>query len=427
VLWVAKTQAILRCSQRAHVQVFNFYEFFAGGGMVRAGLGPNWSCLFANDFDLLKAESYKSNFGEDNFILADVHELGVDDLPGIAELAWASFPCQDLSCAGNGLGIGDEGRKLRTRSGTFWPFIGLIRGLKARKRAPKLIVLENVLGLLATNSGADFRAVATAVSKLGYRLGAMVVDAKHFVPQSRPRLFIIGIAEGLLVPHEIRTSEPVNPWHPDLLLKAYRALPPKVMRNWIWFNPGTVPSTRKKLLDVVSERSPDIHWHTAAETNRLMRMMSPINLKKIRDAKRTGDRIIATLFLRMRPEHGVNRQRAEISFSDVAGCIRTPKGGGSRPRLLEVHGSEVRSRLLSPKEAATLMGLKKTYKLPKHYECAYRVIGDGVVVPAVAFIRSRILEPILLASKSTKRRRLASPRRERRQGRRVRLAIAREA
>jgi site-specific DNA-cytosine methylase len=43
------------------VQVFNFYEFFAGGGMVRAGLGPNWSCLFANDFDLLKAESYKSN------------------------------------------------------------------------------------------------------------------------------------------------------------------------------------------------------------------------------------------------------------------------------------------------------------------------------------------------------------------------------
>jgi site-specific DNA-cytosine methylase len=49
-----------------------YYEFFAGGGMARAGLGPNWTCLFANDIDLKKARSYATNWGEHNFVARDV-------------------------------------------------------------------------------------------------------------------------------------------------------------------------------------------------------------------------------------------------------------------------------------------------------------------------------------------------------------------
>src|SRR3954447_16166980 len=80
-----------------------YYEFFAGGGMARAGLGDNWKCLFANDHNRLKFSVYISNWGNDAFVLRDVHELVVNDLPGCPDLAWASFPCQDLSIAGNGL------------------------------------------------------------------------------------------------------------------------------------------------------------------------------------------------------------------------------------------------------------------------------------------------------------------------------------
>ena len=78
-----------------------FYEFFAGGGMARSGLGPRWRCLFANDVDDKKASCYRANFPGNELIVADVASLKLSDIPDVADLAWASFPCQDLSLAGN--------------------------------------------------------------------------------------------------------------------------------------------------------------------------------------------------------------------------------------------------------------------------------------------------------------------------------------
>ena len=69
----------------------------------------------------------------------------------------------------------------------------------------------------------------------------------------------------------------------------------------------------------------------------------------------------------------------------LVGCLRTPKGGGSRPHIIVVKGADVRTRLLAPAEAASLMGLRASYRLPEVYEFAFRVIGDGVAVPVVAF------------------------------------------
>ena len=60
----------------------SFYEFFAGGGMVRAGLGPKWRCLFANDFDHKKGQSYRKNWGDAELKTADVGSLTTKDLPG---------------------------------------------------------------------------------------------------------------------------------------------------------------------------------------------------------------------------------------------------------------------------------------------------------------------------------------------------------
>lgn len=371
--------------------------------MVRAGLASSWRCVFANDVDPMKAAVYSANWGNDCLKLEDIHAVAAQDLSGRADLAWASFPCQDLSCAGNGLGLGDKYGKLKTRSGTFWPFIALMGELKDEGRAPKIIVIENVIGLLTTNAGAAFRSVATSLTKLDYRVGAIVVDARCFVPQSRPRVFVIAIAKDVVIPSALTASGPKAPWHPEAVVRSWKDLPSSASRNWIWINPGPAPSLRKTLADVVSDRPRDAAWHTKSETRRLISMMSKINRRKLREAQQTGRRMVASLFLRMRPEKSVNRQCVEISFAEISGCLRTPKGGGSRPRVLVVRGKRVKSRLLSPKEAAKLMGLRSSYKLPLQYEAAFRVIGDGVVVPAVAFLRSTILEPLLRSSKRLSR------------------------
>jgi len=136
----------------------SFYEFFAGGGMARAGLGARWSCLFANDFDRKKGASYAANWGGGDLCIADVAKLTTRDLPGKADLAWASFPCQDLSLAGAGAGLKGD------RSGTFWPFWRLMKSLAVEHRAPGLIVLENVCGALTSHGGKDFAAIGAALA-----------------------------------------------------------------------------------------------------------------------------------------------------------------------------------------------------------------------------------------------------------------------
>ena len=79
-----------------------FFEFFAGGGMVRAGLSSGWSCRFANDFDAKKSEAYCDNWGDGEMVVDDIRNLSPDDMDGVPDLAWGSFPCQDLSLAGGG-------------------------------------------------------------------------------------------------------------------------------------------------------------------------------------------------------------------------------------------------------------------------------------------------------------------------------------
>ena len=130
-----------------------FYEFFAGAGLVRLGLGPNWTCLLANDNDVDKATSYARNFSVQDLKIDDVACLTAADLPGHADLAWSSFPCQDLSLAGGRAGL--EG----SRSATFWDFWDLMMALRAEGRAPRLVVIENVCGLITGHGGKDFVAL----------------------------------------------------------------------------------------------------------------------------------------------------------------------------------------------------------------------------------------------------------------------------
>jgi DNA (cytosine-5)-methyltransferase 1 len=364
-----------------------YYEFFAGGGMARAGLGSSWTCKFANDFDPKKAASYAANWGDEHLKIKDVAKIALNDLAGNADLAWASFPCQDLSLAGSRAGLQGE------RSGTFWPFWRLMQRLAAERRAPNMIVLENVSGLITSSGGKDFAELARAIAGLDYQFGAVVIDAVHFVPQSRPRLFIIAVAKGVHLPNGVTRNDPGALWHPRALVEAKFNLPRLAQDKWVWWN-IPAPLVRAKIFaDLIEENPTGVRWNTHAETQALLDMMSPVNREKVRSAKRSGELRIGTLYRRTR--NGV--QRAEVRFDDVAGCLRTPGGGSSRQSVLIVEGQRVRSRLLSPREIARLMGLPDSYILPGNYNEAYHLIGDGLVVPVISHLAQHVLNPIVQA------------------------------
>lgn len=242
----------------------DFYEFFAGGGMARAGLGPAWRCLFANDFDHKKSSVYNFNWGVGQLKTGDVGNLTTDDLPGHASLAWASFPCQDLSLAGGGAGLKGD------RSGSFWPFWKLMKDLIAGSRAPSLIVLENVCGTLTSHEGRDFGALCNALQEAGYSTGAMVIDASLFVPHSRPRLFIVCPRHGTPVPPTCISNAPVHPWHTRGLRIAYERLPAKAKQGWIWWNPPIPPPRTASFADLIEDDPKDVSWFSRAETQQLL-------------------------------------------------------------------------------------------------------------------------------------------------------------
>lgn len=372
----------------------SFYEFFAGAGMARAGLGEGWGCLFANEFDVKKSAIYRKNWsGRDVLKTADVATLKSTDLPGYADLVWGSFPCQDLSLAGAGAGLKGE------RSGTFWPFWRLMQGLIQEGRAPKIVVLENVLGTLSSHEGQDFSAICGEFAKAGYFYGAVVADAIHFVPQSRPRLFVVGVRDDLAqAAGGITTNAAVARWHPKALLNAYGRLPGKTRAKWLWWNPAQPMARVSAFADLLEENPLGVRWHTPAETARLLAMMSDINLEKVEEAKTAGRRMVGTVYKRTRrDEVGRKVQRAEIRFDGVAGCLRTPTGGSSRQVIVIIEGDRIRSRLISPRETARLMGLPDSYELPTNYNEAYHLTGDGVAVPVVRHLASEIFEPLLEA------------------------------
>lgn len=384
-------------------ETFTFYEFFAGGGMARAGLGEGWTCLFANDFDPMKARVYADNWGADHLACQDVASVTTSQLPGSADMVWASFPCQDLSLAGDYRGLGRETDNHATRSGTFWPFWRLAESLRREGRGPAVVVLENVLGILTANGGRDFAAVAEVLAAGGYRFGAVVMDASWFVPQSRPRVFIIAVRADAPLPPALVSDHPREMWSPVMLRKAYERLDQKHQASWVWWNVPAPQEEPAGLADLLEDAPSSVTWHTQQETKRLLQMMSPKNLQKVEEAKRSGRRMAGTLYRRTRPtDDGGRAVRAEVRFDDVAGCLRTPSGGSSRQKLMIVEGAKVRSRLLSSREAARLMGLLDSYKLPERYNDAYHVAGDGVVVPVVRHLAKTILEPLILAGRATK-------------------------
>jgi DNA (cytosine-5)-methyltransferase 1 len=173
---------------------------------------------------------------------------------------------------------------------------------------------------------------------------------------------------------------------------AVAAFPHFLAERWKWWN---LPKPPKRDLNLVDVLERGVAWHSKDRTAHLLGMMSPTNLRKIKDRMDDENYSIGAAFRRTRVESGRRRQRIEIRFDGLAGCLRTPGGGSSRQTIFRVGQGEVRSRLLTPRETARLMGLNDEFRLPRNPNDVFQLTGDGLAVPVIEFLNQSVLLPAL--------------------------------
>lgn len=158
-------------------------SFFAGIGGFDLGFErAGYEVVFQCEKDQFCQRVLKKHWP--HVLLAnDINDANILSRIPEADVWCGGFPCQDLSLANQGKRKGLDGE----RSGLFYAFADL-----AREKRPRWLVLENVVGLLNSHSGEDFRAVLTVLDELGYCVSWRVLDAKYFgSPQRRRRTFIV--------------------------------------------------------------------------------------------------------------------------------------------------------------------------------------------------------------------------------------------
>jgi DNA (cytosine-5)-methyltransferase 1 len=351
-------------------------EFFAGGGLARLGLAKCFDVIWANDIDAMKAATYRANFGDQGFVHGDISALDPRAIPQ-ADLAWASFPCQDLSLAGERGGLNAR------RSGSFFAFIDIIAALQKQDRAPAIVVIENVSGLLTSHQGRDFAAIFEALSTLGYVAGALEIDARSFVPQSRPRVFIVAVAAGVRVPPDLIAGG--SPFFSHATARATHQVSGPVL-PW---SLATPPPRQAHIADMI-DHSDQTFWRSDRMAA-LLASLSPKHAAQVKSVQDTNQPEIGTIYRRTRMKAGVKASFAEVRFDNVAGCLRTPSGGSSRQFLLFVDGPNLKVRSLNAREAMRLMGVPDSYKLPKSQLAGLKIAGDGVAVPVVDWLSEQLL------------------------------------
>jgi len=158
-------------------------SFFAGIGGFDLGFErAGFEVVFQCEKDKFCQKVLRKHW-PDIPLIGDINDQKIEQEIPAADVWCGGFPCQDLSLANQGKRKGLEG----SRSGLFYRFAELAERFK-----PEWLVLENVVGLLNSNNGADFEVVVSTLDELGYCVAWRVLDAKYFgTPQRRRRTFIV--------------------------------------------------------------------------------------------------------------------------------------------------------------------------------------------------------------------------------------------
>ncbi len=362
---------------------FTAAEYFAGIGLVRLGLEKaGWQVVFANDISAQKYEMYSAFFQDmdGEYKVQDVHLLRPEQVPPTV-LATASFPCIDLSLAGNMAGLGGE------HSGAFWGFVRILRLMEGKR--PPLILLENVLGWLSSDHGRDFTRAIQALNELGYTCDAFVLNAQHFTPQSRPRLFVVGArfraGEEDVVPRMRSRPKPLCSQRLQELLAQNPGL------SWMVLDLPAPPPLKHNLGSIIEPLPEnDVRWWPEDKVTHLVGQMSDKHRTIVQELVAREETSFATVYKRVRQ----GATRAEVRTDGAAGCLRTPVGGSSKQVVLVAGNGQLRVRWMTGREYARLQGTPDNYPINVPYLQALWGFGDAVCVPAITWVARNALNPL---------------------------------
>lgn len=345
----------------------SFLDFFAGSGLVSHALSPYFEAIWANDICPKKAAVFMANHGATEFAQCSITEIRGENLPACS-LSWASFPCQDLSLAGNGKGI------RATRSGLVWEWLRVMDEMPER---PPILAAENVSGLISTEKGTHYRELHEALARRGYKIGTLLLDAARWLPQSRPRVFVVAADARLPIPATLVSDQPG--WaHSKAIKDVFAGL-----EEWIWWR---LPEPEKRGVTLSGIVDYSLPCHDAVTSRKNLALIPAGHMRRLEEKNMR----VVPGYKRIRN----GKQVLELRFDDIAGCLRTPSGGSSRQYLVIRQDDEWKTRVLSPREAARLMGAPETFRLPGSFNDGYKAMGDAVAVPVAAYLAEHLLFPL---------------------------------
>lgn len=313
---------------------FKFIDLFAGiGGIRLAFQNLGGKCVFTSEWNSFSKKTYEANFGEVPF--GDITKINEKEIPD-HDILLAGFPCQPFSIAGvtKKNALGRKHGFLDETQGTL--FFDIARILKLKK--PPAFMLENVKNLVSHDKGKTFTIIAETLKELGYSIHYKVLDGKHFVPQHRERIIIVGFRNDLY-------KEKGNfqfPKLPEPSAKFKDILEPKSLSKYtlsdhLW----------KYLQDYASKHK--------AKGNGFGYGLTDLN--------------------------GISRTMSARYYKDGAEILIPQKG--KNPRRL------------TPRECARLQGFPDNFIIPVSDNQAYRQFGNSVTVPLIQFVGKNIVKELL--------------------------------
>lgn len=306
-----------------------FVDLFCGIGGFRLGFeAAGAECVFSSDWDKYARITYRANFGHEP--AGDIRALASDDIPP-HDILTAGFPCQPFSISGvskkNSLGR-PHGFADETQGTLFFEVARIIRD-----HQPRAFVLENVRNLLTHDRRRTFATIYRVLSEeLGYEVDYRVLDARHFVPQHRERIFIAGFRDGA----DFSWPAMPNRTHSFGEILEGNADPKYTLTDHLW-----------SYLQGYAEK------HRAAGNG---------------------------FGFGLTDLHGISRTLSARYYKDGSEILIPQRGRNPRR--------------LTPRECARLMGFPETFVIPVSDTQAYKQFGNSVVVPVVEAVAVKVLSAL---------------------------------
>lgn len=340
---------------KTSINTFTFIDLFAGIGGLRQGFeNAGGKCLYTSEWNTFSKKTYLQNFGDHHPFTGDITAVDASSIP-THDILLAGFPCQPFSIAGvskkNALGK-PHGFACATQGTLFFDVARIIAECR-----PKAFLLENVKNLVSHNKGHTFKVIYDVLkNELGYDVHYRIIDARHFVPQHRERIYIAGFAKTCAFSFdEVKINNP----DPALSTILHRVdgseayLPHDGER---YFNHETRKIQKKYTLT----QHLWSYLQNYANKHRLKGNGFGYGLVGPKDTART---LSARYY----------KDGSEILIAQEKGIPRR----------------------LTPRECARLMGFPDSFQIPVSDTQAYRQFGNSVVVPLIHSIAKAMIPYIL--------------------------------